>query len=76
LQFIMQAVVVKVRGVCSPVLGLTTVGLVACAMAGPDAAISATAKKVLQIFMLASPLPTSSADAIRMPGKGVLPTTC
>jgi hypothetical protein len=72
----MQVVVVKVRGVCNPGLGLTTFGLVACAKAGPDAAISATAKNVVKIFMVASPLPTSSADAIPIAAKGILPTSC
>jgi hypothetical protein len=51
----MQEVVVKVRGVCSPGLGLTTLGVV-CVKAGPDAAIIATAKMILQVFMVVSAL--------------------
>jgi hypothetical protein len=45
---------VKVRGVCSPGLGLTTLGVVVCVKAGPDAAIIATAKMILQVFMVVS----------------------
>jgi hypothetical protein len=62
----MQVVVVKVRGVCNPGLGLTTFGLVVCAKADPHTAISAAAKRILQIFMVASPLPANNADAIRI----------
>src|SRR5262249_21230383 len=41
--FIMQVVVVNVRGVCSPGEGLTTLGVVVCAKAAPPPAVVATA---------------------------------
>ncbi len=41
LQDIIQLVVVEVRGVESPGMGATTLGVV-CAKAGPDAAVTAT----------------------------------
>jgi hypothetical protein len=43
LQVIMQLVVVEVRGVESPGVGATTLGVVVCAKAAPHAAVAATA---------------------------------
>jgi hypothetical protein len=50
----MQLVVVKVRGVGSPGVGVTTLGVVVCATAGPDAAAAATAKMTTRTFMTIS----------------------
>ena len=47
---IMQLVVVNVRGVGNPGVGLTTFGVVVCAAAGPDAAAAATAKTTTRTF--------------------------
>jgi hypothetical protein len=54
LQDIMQLVVVKVRGVGKPGVGLTTFGVGVCASAGPDAAAAATAKMTTRTFMTIS----------------------
>jgi hypothetical protein len=51
---IKQLVVVKVRGVANPGVGLTTFGVVVCANAGPDAAAAATATITTKTFMTIS----------------------
>jgi hypothetical protein len=52
LQLIMQLVVVKVRGVCSPGVGATTFGVVVCASTGTHAAAKvATAKMTPKALM-------------------------
>jgi hypothetical protein len=58
LQIIMQVVVVKVRGVESPGIGVTTLGVVACAKAGPDAAVIAT----MTVRMIPTALITAATD--------------
>ena len=54
LQDTIQLVVVEVTGVESPGVGATTLG-VACAKAGPDAAVTATARMILNAVITASP---------------------
>jgi hypothetical protein len=54
LQDTIQLVVVEVTGVESPGVGTTTLG-VACAKAGPDAAVTATARMILNAVITASP---------------------
>jgi hypothetical protein len=57
LQIIMQVVVVKVRGVESPGIGVTTLGVAACPKAGPDAAVIAnvTVRMIPTALITASP---------------------
>jgi hypothetical protein len=57
---IMQVVVVKVRGVGNPGVGLTTFGVVVCATAGPDTAAAARAKITTKTFMT---IPLTMTDA-------------
>ena len=54
LQDTIQLVVVEVTGVESPGVGTTTLG-VACAKAGPDAAVTATVRRILKALITASP---------------------
>jgi hypothetical protein len=54
LQDTIQLVVVEVTGVESPGVGATTLG-VACAKAGPDAAVTATVRMILKALITASP---------------------
>ena len=54
LQDTIQLVVMEVTGVESPGVGTTTLG-VACAKAGPDAAVTATARMILNAVITASP---------------------
>jgi hypothetical protein len=54
LQDTIQLVVVEVTGVESPGVGATTLG-VACAKAGPDAAVTATVRRILKALITASP---------------------
>ena len=54
LQETIQLVVVEVTGVESPGVGTTTLG-VACAKAGPDAAVTAIARMILNAVITASP---------------------
>ena len=51
----MQVVVVKVRGVESPGVGVTTFGVVVCASAGPHAAVTAAARMIRKALKTASP---------------------
>jgi hypothetical protein len=51
---IMQVVVVKVRGVGNPGVGVTTFGVAVCATAEPDAAAAARAKMTKKTFMTIS----------------------
>jgi len=59
LQVIMQLVVVEVRGVESPGVGATTLGVVVCAKAAPHAAVAATARMIAKALMTASPIAVS-----------------
>ena len=54
LQDTIQLVAVEVTGVESPGVGATTLG-VACAKAGPDAAVTATVRMILKALITASP---------------------
>jgi hypothetical protein len=51
----MQLVVVKVRGVASPVPGLTTFGVAVCASAVLHAAVAAIARMIPKVLITASP---------------------
>jgi hypothetical protein len=57
---IMQLVVVKVRGVGNPGVGVTTFGVVVCATAALDTAAAATAKMTTKTFMTISLTITSA----------------
>jgi hypothetical protein len=47
----MQVVVVKVSGVESPGMGVTTLGVVVCAKAGPKAAVADTARIIARVLI-------------------------
>jgi hypothetical protein len=54
LQVIMQVVVVKVRGVESPGMGVTTFGVVVCASAAPLVVVATIARMIAKVLMVAS----------------------
>ena len=54
LQVIMQVVVVKVRGVESPGMGVTTFGVVVCASAAPLVVVATIARMIAKALMVAS----------------------